>query len=96
MVGVHGKTGDDMDLFHSGHPLFPFPAAVFGHERPDGGGEIDDLGVAGVKDNLIHERHVFLETDIVGKPMLAPVRTFINGIPHGAGIDGGRQLWVYG
>ena len=40
---------------------------------------------------LIHERDMFLQSDIMRQPMLPAIRTLVDRIPHGTGIDRGRQ-----
>jgi hypothetical protein len=91
---IHGDAGDDMHFLHARHSLFPFPAAIFADERPDRRGEVDEFGIVGMKDDFVDEGHMLLEPDIVRQPMLAAVGALVDGIPHCAGVDRGREFRV--
>ena len=91
---MNGDGDHDMDLLHSSHAFFPFTPAVFGIKGADGRGGVDLIVVSRMKDKLIDKGDVFFESDIVGEPMLPAIRTLVDGIGHGAGIDRGRELRI--
>ena len=91
---MNGDGDHDVDFLHSGHAFFPFTPTVFSIKGADGRGSVDLFVVSRMKDELIDKGDVFLEPDVVGEPMLPAIRTLVDGVGHGAGIDRGRELRI--
>ena len=87
VLRVHREGHDVVDLFHAVHAFFPVPAAVLRPEGADGRRHVDDIGVAGVEQELVDHRDVFFQAPVVRRPALAAVGALIHGVAHGAGQD---------